>query len=162
MVGRWSSSISLANPRINGSKMPSSEILINRVLPQMLKSHCHSGIVSMSTSPNDLPSKTPVQEVNLAEKCTTKRSDTVYSAILPSHRRFILAIITVAGLFGPLAGNIYLPALSVIARQFHRSETEINITVTVSMIVFAFGVSYNTPVLELPTEMSRVHRSSSR
>lgn len=122
--------------------MSSSELLINRVLPQMLKQHCHSEIVSMSTSPNDLPSKTPVPEVNMAEQCTTKRSDPVYSALSTSHRRFILAIITVAGLFGPLAGNIYLPALPVIARQFHRSETEINITVTVFMIVFAFGVSF--------------------
>jgi len=70
-----------------------------------------------------------------------------YTAFSPSLQRFILGIITVAGIFGPLAGNIYLPALTVIARQFHRTETEINITVTVFVIVFAFGVSSNIILL---------------
>ena len=89
----------------------------------------------ISSSPDS--SKTPVE--NVCEQPAQPKP--AYTAISLSRRRFILGIITVAGIFGPLAGNIYLPALPVMARQFHRTETEINVTVTVFMVVFAFGVS---------------------
>jgi len=91
-----------------------------------------------STPSGHLSSKTPVEEVREQLPAQPKP---VYTALSLSRRRFILGIITVAGIFGPLAGNIYLPALPIIGRQFHRTEAEINITVTVFMIVFAFGVS---------------------
>lgn len=64
-----------------------------------------------------------------------------YSAFSPWRRRFILAVITVAGFFGPLAGGIYLPALPVLEREFQASATAINITVSVFMLTFAFAVS---------------------
>jgi MFS family permease len=70
-----------------------------------------------------------------------------YSAFSPCRRRFILIVITVAGFFGPLAGGIYLPALPVLEREFHASATAINITVSVFMLTFAFGVSYGPHVL---------------
>jgi hypothetical protein len=66
-----------------------------------------------------------------------------YTAIPAYRRTFILSIVTVAGFFGPLAGNIYLPALLVLEREFHVSSTVINATVSVFMIVFAFGVRYS-------------------
>lgn len=37
-----------------------------------------------------------------------------YCALSPHRRRFILGVVTVAGFFGPFAGNIYLPALPVL------------------------------------------------
>lgn len=64
-----------------------------------------------------------------------------YTAFSPWRRRFILAVITVAGFFGPLAGGIYLPALPVLEKEFHASATAINVTVSVFMLTFAFGVS---------------------
>ncbi len=64
-----------------------------------------------------------------------------YSAFSPWRRRFILTVITVAGFFGPLAGGIYLPALPVLEREFNASATAINLTVSVFMLTFAFGVS---------------------
>ncbi len=64
-----------------------------------------------------------------------------YSAFSPWRRRFILIIITVAGFFGPLAGGIYLPALPVLEREFRAGPTAINVTVSVFMLTFAFGVS---------------------
>jgi len=64
-----------------------------------------------------------------------------YSAFSPWRRRFILTVITVAGFFGPLAGGIYLPALPVLEVEFNASATAINITVSVFMLTFAFGVS---------------------
>ncbi|QKX55484.1 uncharacterized protein TRUGW13939_02577 [Talaromyces rugulosus] len=62
-----------------------------------------------------------------------------YTAIPTYRRTFILSIVTVAGFFGPLAGNIYLPALLVLENEFHVSSTVINATVSVFMVVFAFG-----------------------
>lgn len=64
-----------------------------------------------------------------------------YSAFSPWRRRFILTVITIAGFFGPLAGGIYLPALPVLENEFGASSTAINITVSVFMLTFAFGVS---------------------
>ncbi|KAJ5988142.1 MFS transporter [Penicillium waksmanii] len=90
------------------------------------------------TPSGHLSSKAPVKEIR--EELPAPPNP-VYTALSLSRRRFILGIITVAGIFGPLAGNIYLPALPVVGRQFHRTEAEINITVTVFMIVFAFGNS---------------------
>ena len=63
-----------------------------------------------------------------------------YSAFVPWRRRFILVVITIAGFFGPLAGGIYLPALPVLEHEFQASATAINITVSVFMLTFAFGV----------------------
>ncbi|PYI04651.1 putative MFS transporter [Aspergillus sclerotiicarbonarius CBS 121057] len=62
-----------------------------------------------------------------------------YTVLSEARRRLILGLITVAGVFGPLAGNIYLPTLPVLERAFHVTKTEIDLTVTVFMLVFAFG-----------------------
>ncbi|KAB8077341.1 major facilitator superfamily domain-containing protein [Aspergillus leporis] len=62
-----------------------------------------------------------------------------YSALSAPRRVFILAVVTVAGFLGPLAGNIYLPALPVLENEFHVSATAINATVSVFMAVFGFG-----------------------
>ncbi|KAL9106118.1 MAG: hypothetical protein Q9227_008818 [Pyrenula ochraceoflavens] len=62
-----------------------------------------------------------------------------YSAFTLRRRTYILTVVTIAGFFGPLAGNIYLPALKVLAREFNVSVTAINVTVSVFMVVFAFG-----------------------
>ncbi|KAI5361770.1 putative major facilitator superfamily, MFS transporter superfamily [Septoria linicola] len=62
-----------------------------------------------------------------------------YCAYSSNRRRSILAIVTVAGCFGPLAGNIYLPALPVLQRAFDVGPTAMNATVSLFMIVFAFA-----------------------
>ena len=66
-----------------------------------------------------------------------------YSALSPGRRRLILYIVTAAGFFGPLAGNIYLPALPTLQTAFHTSATTINATVSVFMGVL--GVAVGTP-----------------
>ncbi|MCJ1257911.1 Dityrosine transporter 1, partial [Lignoscripta atroalba] len=60
-----------------------------------------------------------------------------YSALSPNRQRFILGIVTAAGFFGPLAGNIYLPALPALQLAFHTSATTINATVSAFMGVLA-------------------------
>ncbi|KAH8657509.1 major facilitator superfamily transporter [Tricladium varicosporioides] len=67
------------------------------------------------------------------------RGPPIYSAFSPSRKRFILAIATISGFFGPFAANIYLPALPVLQKEFHVSVTAINATVTVFMAVLAIG-----------------------
>lgn len=73
-----------------------------------------------------------------------------YTAFSPGRKRFILAITTIAGFFGPLAGGIYLPALPVLEKAFHVSATAINASVTVFMLVFAVGVSQTRVEFTLP------------
>lgn len=63
-----------------------------------------------------------------------------YSALSPGRRRSILGIVTAAGFFGPLAGNIYLPALPVLQADFRTSATVINATVSVFMGILAVAV----------------------
>ena len=63
-----------------------------------------------------------------------------YSAFSPGRRRFILAVVTAAGFFGPLAGGIYLPVLPTLQNAFHTSATAINATVSVFMGVLAVAV----------------------
>ncbi|KAF2008481.1 MFS general substrate transporter [Aaosphaeria arxii CBS 175.79] len=60
-----------------------------------------------------------------------------YSAYTPARRRLILAIVTIAGFFGPLCGAVYLPSLVLFQDVFHTSATVINATVSVYMAVFA-------------------------
>ncbi|KAK4460448.1 putative transporter [Cladorrhinum samala] len=62
-----------------------------------------------------------------------------YTEFSPWRRKFILAVITTAGFFGPLAGGIYLPALPVLTKEFNATPTAINVSVTVFMATFAVG-----------------------
>jgi hypothetical protein len=80
-------------------------------------------------------------------KLPSKGPPPVYSAFSPGRRRFILGVTTIAGFFGPFAGNIYLPALPVLQKEFGVSVTAINASVTVFMAVFAVGVS----LLQMPS-----------
>lgn len=64
----------------------------------------------------------------------------LYTAFPRRRRNFIFLVVTAAGLFGPLSGGIYLPALNVLAEDFNVSANLINVTVSVFMLVFAVGV----------------------
>ncbi|KAL1668771.1 major facilitator superfamily domain-containing protein [Schizophyllum commune] len=57
---------------------------------------------------------------------------------LPYTRRetwFIVLIIAVAGLFSPLPANIYFPAIPTLTGVFHKSTSDLNLTVTVYLIL---------------------------
>lgn len=108
-----------------------------------------------STSGTATPTKDialPAQEaqpVPMADPEKKAAAPPAYSAFSPWRKRFILIVVTVAGCFGPLAGNIYLPALPVLENEFHASATAINVTVSVFMLTFAIGVSVLVPFLAL-------------
>lgn len=63
-----------------------------------------------------------------------------YSAFSINRRRFILAVVTAAGFFGPLCGAVYLPSLKLFQTIFKTSEAAVNGTVSMYMIVFAIAV----------------------
>ncbi|KAL2859116.1 major facilitator superfamily domain-containing protein [Aspergillus lucknowensis] len=63
--------------------------------------------------------------------------DPPYSAFPEPRKRFFLAIVTAAGLFGPLCGAVYLPSLTLYQDVFHTTGTVVNATVSVYMVVFA-------------------------
>ena len=64
-----------------------------------------------------------------------------YSAFSLNRRRFILALVTLCGFFGPLTGAVYLPSLVLFQDIFKVSATVVNATVSVYMVVFAIAVS---------------------
>ncbi|KAI6120586.1 major facilitator superfamily domain-containing protein [Pisolithus croceorrhizus] len=57
-----------------------------------------------------------------------------YSIYTPPERWFIVATASLAALFSPLAAMVYMPAIPVIATDFHKSVELINLTVTVYMV----------------------------
>ena len=62
-----------------------------------------------------------------------------FSGFSRRRRHFIVGLVSAAGLLGPLAGGIYLPALPVLERDFAVGGTAINATVSAFMAVCAFA-----------------------
>ncbi|ODA79006.1 hypothetical protein RJ55_04596 [Drechmeria coniospora] len=124
-------------------------------------SHESSSDQSMSDTSLGSAQKQPIQDTNILpatpatpDKATLSPPDNdlekarqdghaapapAYCALPAARRRFILGIVTVAGLLGPLAGAIYLPALPVLEREFNVGSTALNATVSVFMVTFAFA-----------------------
>lgn len=62
-----------------------------------------------------------------------------YTCFTKSQVALIFGIVIYIGFLGPMAGNIYIPALPLLQTEFHVSETTINSTVSVFMAVFSVG-----------------------
>ncbi|KZT75004.1 MFS general substrate transporter [Daedalea quercina L-15889] len=58
-----------------------------------------------------------------------------YSIYTVDEKWAIVAVAAFAALFSPFTANIYFPAIPTLANAFHRSVEDINLTVTVYMIV---------------------------
>lgn len=65
-----------------------------------------------------------------------------YTGFTPFRQNFILGLVSTAGLLGPLAGGIYLPALPVLEEDFRVTSTAINATVSVFMLLCAFAALF--------------------
>lgn len=76
------------------------------------------------------------EEVKLTDVAQEKP---VYSAFSQTRKLIIISVITLAGFLGPMSGNIYIPILPELQKVFGVSETAINGTVSVFMVVFAFA-----------------------
>ncbi|AET40916.1 Dtr1p Ecym_7063 [Eremothecium cymbalariae DBVPG len=62
-----------------------------------------------------------------------------YTAFSKLQQSLIFAVIIFIGFLGPMSGNIYIPALPILEREFNVSTTTINTTVSVFMAVFSFA-----------------------
>ncbi|KAL5446961.1 hypothetical protein PMIN07_009754 [Paraphaeosphaeria minitans] len=71
----------------------------------------------------------------------------IYSAFTNLQKRCIVASVAIGAIFSPLAVQIYLPALQVIAKDFRVSVPKANLTVTIYLVfqglapVFVAGFS---------------------
>lgn len=74
--------------------------------------------------------------------------DPPYTGFTTGRRCMILAIVTGCGFLGPLAGNIYIPILPLLKKEFNVSTTTINGTVAVFMAVFAVGTLLWAPMAD--------------
>ena len=67
------------------------------------------------------------------------RENIPYTYFSKDRRLIIFGIIIFIGFLGPMSGNIYIPALPLLQREFGVSATTINATVSVFMAVFSVG-----------------------
>lgn len=93
--------------------------------------------------PNEISSKTSSSK-SLADCKNADVKDAncekeEYSAFSSTRKAIILGIVTFAGFLGPASGNIYIPILPLLQREFRVSSTCINATVSVFMFTFAFA-----------------------
>lgn len=95
-----------------------------------------------SIDSDDYPSAHSIDEaeLSLSDNAAATPSPPPYSAFSINRRRFILAVVTAAGFFGPLCGAVYLPSLKLFQKIFSTSETAVNGTVSMYMVVFAIAV----------------------
>lgn len=60
--------------------------------------------------------------------------DEVYSIFTPGQKKAIVLTASFCSILSPLTGSIYYPALDTIARDYHVSNTAINLTVTTFLV----------------------------
>lgn len=68
---------------------------------------------------------------------TRTASGAPYSIYTTRQKRFIVFMAAFAGLFSPISGTIYFPALNPLSEDLHVSNGLINLTLTSYMVLFA-------------------------
>ena len=92
-----------------------------------------------------------LQNVDLAEGKTAQQQDVekdlaasaankndtgeAFSVFTTKQKRLIVLAGSTAGIFSPMTGSIYYPAITTIARDLHVTNTQVNLTVTTYLIV---------------------------
>lgn len=71
-------------------------------------------------------------EIERSATVTTTGSSRPYSAFSTQTKWVIAVLAGVAGLFSPISSNIFVPSIPSLARDFHRSNGDISLGVTVS------------------------------
>lgn len=75
----------------------------------------------------------------IAPTATAASERPLHSIFGPGMKRFVIAMTIFAMLFSPVASFIYLPALTPIAEDYHRSVGEINLSVTLYQVMQAIA-----------------------
>ncbi|EED79113.1 predicted protein [Postia placenta Mad-698-R] len=92
-----------------------------------------------------LPDVENASPTGVAPQCVAQAgavTEKPYSIFTTSEKWFIVALTALGSLFSPFTSNIYFPAIPTLAAAFHRSIEDINLTVTVYMVVQALGLHY--------------------
>ncbi|KAH7593804.1 Major facilitator superfamily (MFS) profile [Nakaseomyces glabratus] len=79
------------------------------------------------------------QQVSIKESPLYYLRDIPYSAYISFQVSLIFLIVIYNGFLGPLAGNVFIPALPLLQKEFNVSETTINATVSVFMATFSIS-----------------------
>lgn len=93
--------------------------------------------VSISEPENKKVNKTGVQQTQVIPYFYNEDIATEYTVFTKSQIVIIFFVIIFIGFLGPMAGNIYIPALPILQKEFNVSESTINATVSVFMGVFS-------------------------
>lgn len=91
------------------------------------------------SSEKNVSSKSVQIEKNLESSEELVLEDLPYTCFTHRQVFLIFAIVIYIGFLGPMAGNIYIPALPLLQREFYVDDTTINSTVSVFMGVFSVG-----------------------
>ncbi|KAK4187745.1 major facilitator superfamily domain-containing protein [Podospora australis] len=78
------------------------------------------------------PSSATLAPSTLEPSSTPENSN--YTIYTPLQKRLIVTAVAVCGFFNPLTAQVYLPALNVLASEFHVTPAKINLTVTTYMV----------------------------
>ncbi|KAK9369172.1 major facilitator superfamily domain-containing protein [Lipomyces kononenkoae] len=81
------------------------------------------------------PTHTEIADLEAGAQVTNSVSEVPYTVFSLSHKRAICAAATCAAMFSPLATNIYLPSIPLIASDLHITVEMVNITITTYMIL---------------------------
>lgn len=75
-------------------------------------------------------------------------TETPWSVFSQRQKYLIVGLAAVAGFFSPLSSSIYFPAIETLAHDFNKSISEINLTVTVYMILQGLVPAFFTDLAE--------------
>ena len=93
-----------------------------------------------TTAPNGQALQSPRRPSVSGSRAPT--STRPYSAF-PQHTKWlIVAICGAAGVFSPISSNIFVPAIPTLAAEFHRSEQDISLAITIYLIFQAITPSF--------------------
>ncbi|KAJ3141971.1 Dityrosine transporter 1 [Irineochytrium annulatum] len=80
-----------------------------------------------------------VEVALVEERKVEKKVEPEYTAYSKGRRQLYLFLVASAGFLGPFSGNIYLPSLETIRSEFSVSTFQMNLTVTMFMLMFALA-----------------------
>lgn len=98
-------------------------------------------IIMSQPNPHDATKQPPTSGADEAPETTAERNDDrpLHSVFPPRIKAFVICMTVFASLFSPLSSFIYLPAITPIARSYHRTISEINLTVTLYQVMQAIA-----------------------
>lgn len=125
-------------------KVPTSMLYEEVDYQVPLESSASSAIAIASVSADTKKSSNEDVSKDVPEKAQENLDDIPlldlpYTCFSKAQIILIFAIVMFIGFLGPMAGNIYIPALPLLQREFHVGTTAINSTVSVFMAVFSVG-----------------------